>query len=121
MYQCQSHNTDALRDVYVVILVVDGRTEFALACKTEPEAVQAAKNLFFAENVDLETDDLQIFFHGDPLLSRETVESWRSFLKNEWCKCDDSEFYVFMEDDCCSCGNGTHHVHCRCGSVMQIG
>ena len=43
-------------------------------------------------------------------------------LKSTWCKCDDPEFLVYMDDNACLCGIKKHHVHCKnCGRVMQIG
>lgn len=39
----------------------------------------------------------------------------------KWCECKKSEFDNYADDNCCPCGIGKHHVHCRCGGVLQVG
>jgi len=42
-------------------------------------------------------------------------------LRSEWCSCNNPEFLCYPEDGACECGTYKHHVHCKCGGVMQVG
>lgn len=56
--------------------------------------------------------------------SVEPIDSVRihGSLVPDWCRCDhDTGFLCYPGDGECLCGVHKHHVHGRCGHVVQVG
>lgn len=49
------------------------------------------------------------------------TSEYTNHLRPNWCKCKNSTFLCYPEDNSCVCGIAKHHVHCICGGVEQIG
>ena len=49
------------------------------------------------------------------------LQKSKSHLNTDWCDCKKEKFSSYPQDGECSCGMYKHHVHCVCGSIMQIG
>ena len=45
-------------------------------------------------------------------------------LSSEWCEDEPKKehgFLCYPDDGKCACGIHKHHVHCKCGKLLQIG
>jgi hypothetical protein len=58
---------------------------------------------------------------GGPGSSMKDIKRKKIILIQDWCECGNPDFLCYPEDDGCSCGMAKHHVHCKCGGILQVG
>jgi hypothetical protein len=56
-----------------------------------------------------------------PGSSMKDIKRKKIILIQDWCECGNPDFLCYPEDDGCSCGMAKHHVHCKCGGILQVG